>query len=302
MSKILRISKETMPSVENLRITVLVEDSTSMERPDLIAKQGLSFLIETSVAGSDSRILMDTGPPPDIALRNAETIDVEMRKLDAIVISHGHDDHAGGLLKILERVGQPTLVIAHPRALDPKFEKPGRKRGLKYVGAGFDQISIRAAGGVPLIANNPVSIVDGVVTSGEVTRETTFEKVEGFWTVEDERFIEDSIIDDQALLINIQGRGLVIVTGCTHSGIVNMIRHAQKVTGMSEVYAIVGGLHLTKASDDRIRATIEELARINPVSIYPCHCTGSEVTYRLLNSFGDRCRPIRTGDTLEFQS
>jgi len=208
--EVMRILKETMPAVEGLRLTVLVEDSVNTDKPDLVAKHGLSFLVETTMADTNSKILMDAGPPPDIALRNADIINADMRKVDAIIISHGHNDHTGGLLEILKRIGQPIPVVAHPKVFNPKFVC---KPNLKFIGLKFDQSSVRAAGGVLLLARNSIKIVNGVMTSGEVARETTFEKAEEFWTVEDERFIEDQIIDDQALLVNVKDKGLVVITG-----------------------------------------------------------------------------------------
>jgi 7,8-dihydropterin-6-yl-methyl-4-(beta-D-ribofuranosyl)aminobenzene 5'-phosphate synthase len=294
--EVVKIVNEAMPSVEKLRITLLVEDSVSMEKPDLIAKHGLSFLVEVSVAGTVSRILMDAGPPPDIALQNADTISADMREVDAIIISHGHYDHAGGLLKILKRIGRAVPVVTHPRVFNPKF---ACKPSLRFIGLEFDQSLIRSARGVLLLARNSVKILNGVVTSGEIARETTFEKAEGFWTVEDGRFIKDQIIDDQALLINVKDKGLVVITGCAHSGIINTVTHAQKITGVNSIDAIVGGFHLAKADEKRIQASIEDLAKINPRTIYPCHCTGSETIHRLVNALGDRCRPIHTGDVIE---
>jgi 7,8-dihydropterin-6-yl-methyl-4-(beta-D-ribofuranosyl)aminobenzene 5'-phosphate synthase len=294
--EVVRIVNEAAPSVEKLRITLLVEDSVSMEKPDLIAKHGLSFLLGASVAGTISRILVDAGPPPDIALQNADVINTDMREVDVIVISHGHYDHAGGLLKILERVGRPVPIVTHPRVFSPKFVC---KPSLRFIGLEFNQPSIESAKGVLLLARNSVKILDGVVTSGEIARETTFEKAVGFWTVEDERFIEDQIIDDQALFVNVKDKGLVVITGCAHSGIVNTVKHAQKITGINNVYAIVGGFHLAKSNDRRIQASIDELSRVNPKSIHPCHCTGFKAIHRLAEVFKDRCKPIQTGDTIE---
>jgi 7,8-dihydropterin-6-yl-methyl-4-(beta-D-ribofuranosyl)aminobenzene 5'-phosphate synthase len=94
-------------------------------------------------------------------------------------------------------------------------------------------------------------------------------------------------------------RGLVVLTGCAHSGIINTLRHAQKITGIDKVCAVVGGFHLDKADDEKIEASIDELVKINPTSIYPCHCTGSKATRKLLDSFGDRCKPVQTGDVIE---
>jgi 7,8-dihydropterin-6-yl-methyl-4-(beta-D-ribofuranosyl)aminobenzene 5'-phosphate synthase len=291
-----RTVKEAMSLVDRLKLTILVEDSVSMEKPDLIAKHGLSFLVETRIADANSKILMDVGPPPDIAFQNADIVNADVRKVDAIVISHGHYDHAGALLEILKRIGQPTLVVTHPKAFDPKF---ACKPNLKFIGLEFDQSQVRAAGGRLLLARNPIKIANGVTTSGEVVRETSCEETEEFWTVEDEHFIKDPIIDDQALFIDLNDKGLVVITGCAHSGIINTVKHAQKITGINHVYAIIGGLHLAKTDEDTIQASINELLRINPKSIYPCHCTGSKAIHNLLNSFLDRCKPIQTGDVIE---
>jgi len=294
--EVVKIVKQATPSVEKLRITVLVEDSVSMEKPDLIAKHGLSFLVEASAAGAISRILVDAGPPLDIALQNADTINADLREVDVIVISHGHYDHAGGLLKILERVDRPVPIAAHPRIFSPKFVC---RPSLRFIGLEFDQSSVRSAKGVLLLGRNSVKILDGVVTSGEIARENAFEKAGGFWTVEDGCFIEDPIIDDQALFVNVKDKGLVVITGCAHSGIVNTVKHAQKITGTNNVYAIVGGFHLAKSNDERIQLSIDELSRVNPKSIHPCHCTGFKAIHRLAEVFKDRCKPIQTGDIIE---
>jgi len=285
-----------IPSVETLQITVLVEDSVSMWKADLIAKHGISLLIEASVAGTTSRILMDAGPPPDIALKNADIIGVDMRKVDGIVISHGHYDHTGALLEILKRIGAAVPVVAHPKAFRPKFVY---KPNLKFIGSAFDQSSVKANGATLLLARNSVKITDGVMTSGEIARDSGFEKTEGFFTVEDDCLIEDPMVDDQALFIKVKDQGLVVITGCAHSGIINTVRHAQKITGVKEVYALVGGFHLAEADDKRIQASINELVRINPKSIYPGHCTGSKAIHELSNILQDRCRPIQTGDVIQ---
>ncbi len=107
------------------------------------------------------------------------------------------------------------------------------------------------------------------------------------------------MIDEQALVINVREKGLVVITGCSHSGIVNTVRHAQRMTGVNDVYAVIGGLHLARADDKRIKTSLDELLRIAPKAVYPCHCTGSKAIQRLLNSLGDGCKPIRTGDIIE---
>jgi 7,8-dihydropterin-6-yl-methyl-4-(beta-D-ribofuranosyl)aminobenzene 5'-phosphate synthase len=196
--------------------------------------------------GVDSKILMDAGPPPDMAVRNSGKLGIDLRT-DAIFISHGHYDHLGGLQEVLQYACKPTTVVVHPNAFLPKFSV---KPKLKFIGPNFNQSSIANAGETLLLVRNPVELCGGVTTTGEIARQTSFEKPEGFRTVQNERFKEDQIIDDQALVVNVEGKGLVVITGCAYSGIINTVRHVQKISGQEDVHAVIGGFHLEKADKD----------------------------------------------------
>ncbi len=296
--KVVNISKAPVPAVETLKLTVLVEDTASVSIPNLTARHGLSLLATMKSAGAYSQILMDAGPPPDIALQNARKLEVDLNKTNVIVISHGHYDHVGGLIETLKHIDHSVPVVAHPKAFDQKFIY---RPHLKFVGPEFDRSSLGNVGGMLLLSRSPVTLLSGVLTSGEIPRKTHFEQTRGFYAVANDRFVEDPILDDQALFINLKGRGLVVIVGCAHAGIINTLRHARRIVGTSDIHAIVGGLHLAKADETRIYAVMKELARINPRMIYPCHCTGSTAINQLLGYFGDRCRPVHTGDTIEFQ-
>ena len=285
--KVVRILKPTKASIEKLKVTVLVEDSVNVKNPNLIAKHGLSLLVETKFAGVDSRFLMDVGPGSDIALRNADIIDMDMKKIDLIMLSHGHYDHTGALLQVLKYIDHSIPVIAHPNVFSPKF---AYKPALTPIGIEFDQPAIKAAGGELLLTRDSIALLNGVLSSGEILRKTYFENTKGFWTVEYNNFIDDTVSDDQALFINVRNKGLVILTGCAHSGIINTVRQAIRVTGF----------HLEQANDERIQKSIKELKEIDLKRIYPCHCTGKKAISQLAKSFGDFCIPINTGDSIEF--
>ena len=148
-------------------------------------------------------------------------------------------------------------------------------------------------------ASGPVLIAPGVMTTGEVPRLESFEKVEGFWTVKDGQYCEDNIPDDQALAASLPGKGLVVITGCAHAGIINTVRHAQKITGVEKLYAVIGGFHLMDADDRRIEATAEALKGLDPAIVRPGHCTGQKAICRLQEALGERCQPLAVGDFIQ---
>ena len=282
--------------VKKLKVKVLVEDSVSDLRRDLLAKHGLSLLVEGEVGGDKVSVLMDTGPSPDIVLHNAEVMGVDLSKISVVFLSHSHYDHTGGLVGILEHIDKKVPMIAHPKVFGMKLKIDPT---LKYIGSPFKPSEVEASGGVMLLARNPVTLAKGIITSGEIERGIAYEEVRDFWTIEGEKLKEDIMHDDQALMINVEGKGLVVVSGCGHSGIINTIRQAKKVTGIDNIYAVLGGFHLVKADEKRIQLTIEELLKINPEVVGPCHCTGFKAVHRLFEAFGDRCKPLRTGDTIK---
>lgn len=275
---------------------VLVEDTVRRGRT-LVAKHGLAFVIDVDVENSQRvKLMMDTGPSAEVLAHNLKAMDVDLQHVDLIALSHGHYDHTGGLIHALREVQPPTLVLAHPKtfALKLKLEPT-----VKSIGSPYKVADVEAAEGVVILSKSPVPIAKGVAASGEIERRTAFEEVTGFWTVEDERVVEDRMPDDQALYVNIEDKGLAVIAGCAHAGIVNTIKYGQRVMDLDDVYAVVGGFHLKDANDERITATIEELVRLNPEIIAPCHCTGSTTVSRLRKAFRHRCRILRTGDHLE---
>jgi 7,8-dihydropterin-6-yl-methyl-4-(beta-D-ribofuranosyl)aminobenzene 5'-phosphate synthase len=280
---------------KRLRLSVVVDDSAS-NNPRILAEHGLCILLEIDLWDRGiMKLLLDTGATSDGTLHNIDTMGIDLRQTDLIVISHGHYDHTGGLVGVLQRSGGRTPVIAHPGICNPKLKT---RPFLKFIGLPFTIQEAESAGATMLYSRSSVRLADGVFTTGEVARDTIFEKAEGFVTLEEGIFKEDAIIDDQALVINVQDKGLVVISGCAHSGIVNTVHQAQRMSGVSEIYAIAGGFHLHDAGDERLDSTVDEFIKLDPKILRPCHCTGSKAICRLLQVFGDRCKPLAAGDVI----
>ena len=284
-------------SIKKIQISVLIEDSKSPDKPQLRNKHGLSFFIQATNGNDRVSILMDTGPSPEALLYNADKMDINLEDVDVIVLSHGHYDHTGGLHEALKQMKKRVPVIGHPTVFEPKISMMPH---IRLIGAPVTAFDIESVRGVPIFASDPVKIVDGVTTTGEVPRTSAFETVKGFWTVHKQRFIEDKMIDDQALIINVEEKGLVVVAGCAHAGIINTIIHAQKITGTDRFHAVLGGFHLISAETNRIQATVNELQKLDPEFVGPCHCTGRKAIKKIDEEFADRYHPLHSGDRIEF--
>ncbi len=282
--------------IRRVEITVLVEDSTNIDKPDVIAKHGLSLFIQAETRRGELFLMMDTGPSPDVLNHNSKVMNIDLTETMAIIISHGHYDHTGGLMEALKHMERGVPVIVHPQAFNPKFKVDPV---IKYIGPPFNFADVEKLGGKLVLSRNPVKIADEIFSSGEIKRNMPVEEENNFWTVDKEEFIRDPLMDDQALFLNIKGKGLVVISGCAHSGIMNTIKQAQEVMRENKVYAVLGGFHLIKASDERIQATVNELLKVKPEIIAPCHCTGDKTISLLKKVFGDHCQRLQTGSTLK---
>jgi 7,8-dihydropterin-6-yl-methyl-4-(beta-D-ribofuranosyl)aminobenzene 5'-phosphate synthase len=241
----------------------------------LLAEHGLCLLVKVFKGDQCHSVLLDSGWSKIGVPHNMKMLGVDVSEIEAVVISHGHMDHCGALPEILESISPGSAsVIVHPDAFLSRIIS--LQGGATIEMPTMKESSIKKAGIEVVKTKTPHSLVSGLVFSlGEVERTTDFEKgIPGHLIKRKDEFEPDSIMDDQGLVINLKGKGLVIITGCAHSGIINTIRYAKKITRVDTIYAVMGGFHLTGSQfmllTDR---TVEELKKVKPSIIIPMHCT-----------------------------
>ncbi len=246
-------------------------------------------------------VLLDTGASTDGVLHNFEALEIDAAQIRAIILSHGHFDHAMGLTGIVEKIADRNLkIVLHPDAyLQRKAVFPTGKEIHVSTPPGMD---IRRENAEIIENTGPTALLDDMImVSGEIPRVTDFEK--GFpihYAKREDVWQDDPLImDDQCVILNVKGKGLVVVTGCGHAGIINTIRYAQELTGVRQVHAVIGGFHLTGGLFEKIIPdTIAELERINPRYIMPTHCTGWSALHRLSEALPDAFITSSVGTTL----
>jgi 7,8-dihydropterin-6-yl-methyl-4-(beta-D-ribofuranosyl)aminobenzene 5'-phosphate synthase len=242
----------------------------------IIAEHGFSALVRTTDGDVEHNMLFDFGYSPQGASHNMDALGVDATKIEVLALSHGHMDHTGGLEAIVNKIGKPMKIFLHPFALDNnRYLKFTEDFKLKFPEFKSSNLSEK---GIEINASkNPLEMIDGyAVFLGEIPRETLFEQGMPLATYSDSSGEhKDDIIDDTSLVFALKDKGLVILTGCAHAGIINTIRHAQKTTGIDKVHAIIGGFHLGGASMPTVvEPTINEIKSIGPDYVIPCHCTG----------------------------
>jgi 7,8-dihydropterin-6-yl-methyl-4-(beta-D-ribofuranosyl)aminobenzene 5'-phosphate synthase len=271
------------------------------ERPQPMAEHGFSALIRVKQGEKSGTILFDTGVSGRGILHNLDALEVDTAGIQAIVLSHGHADHTLGLPGLVERLGRRNLpLVLHPEAyLERKLILPN---GIEIQIPPPRRADLRREHIEVMEEAGPSTLIDGMIlVSGEVARTTDFER--GFpihWAKRDGVWVPDPLImDDQCAIVNVRGKGLVVVTGCGHSGIVNIIEHARALTGVDTVYTVVGGFHLTGGLfEPIIPATTAALQRINPRYVMPGHCTGWSATHQLARAMPHAFIPNSVGTTL----
>jgi len=305
-----------LKEVDEVCITILMDNTVDLlmadsdiarrfhvgeNRVTTIAEHGFSALIRVRCGDQKETVMLDTGISPGGILHNMKALKIDTSEIQAIILSHGHNDHTMGLPNLLERMKPKNIpVIVHPDAfLERKIVfQDGSEwniSGPRINNSGRNEFTFLKKSGPVLLAH------DTILISGEIDRITDFEK--GFplhYTKRLGKWEQDPLIkDDQCLIVNVRNQGLVIITGCGHAGIINSIYYAQALTGIKDVCAVIGGFHLTGGIFEKIiPATVAELKKINPRYIMPGHCTGWSAIHQIANEMPEAMIPNNVGTTL----
>jgi 7,8-dihydropterin-6-yl-methyl-4-(beta-D-ribofuranosyl)aminobenzene 5'-phosphate synthase len=308
-----------LPEVDEVQITTITDNSLDMFMASTevarrlpwhqdifghtfpIAEHGYSVLLRVRRGDNRGTVLFDTGVSRQGILWNFDVLEIDAKEIQAIVLSHGHADHAMGFLGIVDRLGPRGMpLVIHPDAyLERKLVLPN---GDEFFLRPPRRADFRRENLELIETAQPSTLVDGMLlVSGEVERTTEFEK--GFPIHHANRggvWGPDTLIpDDQCAILSVRGRGLVIVTGCGHSGIINVIRNAQRLTGVTQIFAVMGGFHLTgRLFEPIIPATVAALQQIAPRYVIPGHCTGYAATIQIAQALPQAFVPNSVGTTI----
>lgn len=269
-----------------MKIKVVVDDLSG--RRGFLSEHGLSILIEKD----KEKILFDTGFGFSL-LKNLKKLNTNPKDISYIILSHGHDDHTGGLLFLLKERRKEIKIYAHPDIFTEKFKE--RRGEREYIGIPEKRERYEEFGGNFILRKEFFEIKEGVFFSGEIERVNSF-RDNTLLIKSGDRFIVDPLYDDISIGIRVRD-GIFIITGCNHSGLSNTLAHLYNHLNLP-IVGILGGLHLLNFKE-RIKDAIEGIRKFELKNIYPLHCTGTYGKCELLKVFGERVKIIKTGDEIE---
>jgi 7,8-dihydropterin-6-yl-methyl-4-(beta-D-ribofuranosyl)aminobenzene 5'-phosphate synthase len=276
-----------------MRITIICENTVG--RRIGLGEHGFSALIETD----QGNYLFDTGSGHSV-VKNSLELNKDLRTIKKIFLSHGHYDHSGGLPEVLKLRGKVD-VHAHPHIFLDRVHviKEDGKETRRFVGLPFKRSYLESLGANFILNKDFIEIEKGIFLTGEVPRKTSFEKPDPTLFSEKEgKTDQDLFWDDQSLVLDTD-KGLILILGCAHSGMINIINYVIHKTGKEKFYAILGGTHLDFLTKEQSNESIEALKRFQVEKIGACHCTGMLAAFRLHQEFGGRFFYGHVGSTLE---
>lgn len=287
---------------KEVKIYTLVEDyagySTTFK-----SQHGISFLVQSKINNEKSKILFDTGSESEPILYNMDLLDIDPSSIDMIVLSHNHYDHTGGLKDIVKKIDKEIPIFAHPDifrknfAVDPKF----RYTGIPLRGGTREKI--KELGGKWILSKDPIKLMPGIFTLGEIDEKVGFEKEANInsYQIKDGEVLQDGIEDEIGLGI-VTDKGLTIIGGCSHPGIASMVKRGQNLVNIEEVNKVIGGFHLRGAEKGRIQKTVDNLKSKGANKVITGHCSGLKAEAKFLEIFTDKFEKLHSGKIIKFKN
>jgi 7,8-dihydropterin-6-yl-methyl-4-(beta-D-ribofuranosyl)aminobenzene 5'-phosphate synthase len=324
-----------MWQADRVEVTVLVENWVDMLLPDLegdhcvvrnglvehfdpkrtppAAENGLSLLVRAYRGRHRLTVLFDAGLTGTVLRHNLNALRIGPAEIDHVVISHGHPDHFGGIFHLLDMVDAPLPVATHPDAFLPRYATMGDGRVAHFYNQAFQPAPLEAAGGKVTLSRAPVDLGWGVATTGQIARDTDFEGppatatafTPGLWQVAaDGDNVVDQVWDEQGLVVDVAGEGLVVLTGCAHAGVVNTLHQARALAGDRPVRAVMGGFHLgfPTTPKENVAKTVAAFHDLEVRTVVPMHCSGLRAHVAMSTDLADRYVQPAVGTTFVFGS
>jgi 7,8-dihydropterin-6-yl-methyl-4-(beta-D-ribofuranosyl)aminobenzene 5'-phosphate synthase len=309
----------TLQPVDRVSVTTVVDNSVDLLRADekvarrwnigrarktadLRAEHGLAHHVEVTRGRETARIAFDFGLTAESMTHNFRELGLDPAAIDALALSHGHSDHFGGLLGFLSayrrRLRKGLRFYGHPNHYVARFlERDGDRVFLGRLDR--DDLARRDLDVVDV--PEPVILDEGVLLSGEMRTPEPYEVIPPSLRMEEDgALVQDTFIGEQTLVAHVRDRGLVVVTSCSHRGIVGICRHAARVSGVSKIHAVIGGFHLSGLDAERIDRVVEALRDFKVDYLVPQHCTGAEAFVRIAQRMANELVVSSTGSTFTF--